>query len=153
MAKRRGRPSTYTEAVADEVVEWISEGKTLRDYCRQEGKPARRTIDDWRAKDEAFAARIARARDDGFDVLAEECLTIANTPMLGETVTDEDGKQKVVTADMLHHRKLQIETRLKLLAKWDPRRYGERQQIEHSGKLSLAELVELSYDDSEESAE
>ena len=27
---------------------------------------------------------------------------------------------------MLGHRKLQVETRLKLLAKWDPKRYGEK---------------------------
>jgi hypothetical protein len=27
---------------------------------------------------------------------------------------------------MLGHRKLQIETRLKLLAKWDPKRYGDK---------------------------
>ena len=28
--------------------------------------------------------------------------------------------------DMLGHRKLQIETRLKLLSKWDPKRFGDR---------------------------
>jgi len=32
----------------------------------------------------------------------------------------------VTTEDMLGHRKLQIETRLKLLAKWNPKKYGDR---------------------------
>jgi hypothetical protein len=124
--RRRGRPTIYTAELADDIIEWISGGQTLRDYCRQPGKPARRTIDGWRERDSAFSARFARARDDGFDVLAEECLEIANTPMEGQTVTvDKDGR-KVVTEDMLQHRKLQIETRLKLLAKWDPRRYGAK---------------------------
>jgi hypothetical protein len=31
-----------------------------------------------------------------------------------------------VREDMLGHRKLQIETRLKLLAKWSPKRYGDK---------------------------
>ncbi|HXD37446.1 MAG TPA: hypothetical protein VN624_12375, partial [Rhodanobacter sp.] len=43
--------------------------------------------------------------------------------------------------DMLGHRKLRIDTRLKLLAKWDPKRYGDKQQLEHSGTLSLENLV------------
>jgi hypothetical protein len=63
----------------------------------------------------------------GFDALAVRCLEIANTPLEGEeTVIDGDGKLTVMHGDMLGHRKLQIETILKLLAAWDPRRYGER---------------------------
>ena len=34
---------------------------------------------------------------------------------------------------MLGHRKLQVETRLKLLAKWDPKRYGDLMRQEISG--------------------
>jgi hypothetical protein len=34
---------------------------------------------------------------------------------------------------MLGHRRLQVETRLKLLAKWDPKRHGERIATEISG--------------------
>ena len=132
-APKRGRPSLYSEAIADEIVEWIEEGKTLSSYCRQEGKPKRRTIDDWRNRDAAFSARVARARDDGFTELAEQCLAIADTPCPGEIITEEqegpDGtttKRKVVREDMLGHRKLQVETRLKLLACWDPKRYGNQ---------------------------
>lgn len=72
------------------------------------------------------AESIAQARARGYDALAEECLQIANTPLEGqETTTDEKGTS-VKKGDMLGHRKLQIETRLKLLAKWDPRRYGDK---------------------------
>jgi hypothetical protein len=34
-------------------------------------------------------------------------------------------------------RKLQIETRLKLLAKWNPRKYGDRVGIDHAGGVSI----------------
>lgn len=143
--KKIGRPpEAVPQDIADAVVEWISQGKTLRDFCRQDGMPARRTIDDWRAKDDIFAARIARARLDGWDVIAEECLTIADTPQLGVTITEDDsekGGTKKVMEDMLGHRKLQVETRLKLLAKWDPKRYGDKQQVEHSGNIELADRL------------
>ena len=39
----------------------------------------------------------------------------------------------VTEEDMLGHRKLQIETRLKLLAVWDPKRYGNKMQIGGDG--------------------
>ena len=41
---------------------------------------------------------------------------------------------EVKKEDMLGHRKLQIETRLKLLAKWNPKKYGDK--VTHSGDAS-----------------
>lgn len=110
--------------VMDEVVDWIEQGKTLRDYCRQEGKPKRRTIDDWRKQDESFSARFARARDIGFDQIAEETLAIADDGS-GDTYEDDEGIERV-NHDVIQRSRIRIETRLKLLAKWDPRRYGDR---------------------------
>jgi hypothetical protein len=58
--------------------------------------------------------------------MAEECLIIADTPKFGQKqVMTEDGTATTLE-DMLGHRKLQIETRLKLLAKWNPKKYGDR---------------------------
>lgn len=148
-AKSKGGrpPEPVPQDIADEVVEWISSGQTLRDYCRQDGKPARRTIDKWREKDETFRARFARARDDGFDVIAEECMAIAddgeNDWMAREGKDGDQGWQ--LNGEHVQRTKVRIETRLKLLAKWDPKRYGERQTVEHEGKLTLAQLVEASY--------
>ena len=94
--------------------------------------PVPSTISRWCEKDPIFAQRFARAREDGFDRIAEETLLIADTPVVGDITTVEtDGEGDVVrrtvkTDDMINHRKLQVETRLKLLAKWDPKRYGER---------------------------
>ena len=93
--------------------------------------PAWRTVYDWMGKSEDLAAAIARARDIGYDKMAEECLEIADNMQMGirETVTtDSKGKEIVSRAneDMLGHRRLQIETRLKLLAKFHPTKYGDK---------------------------
>lgn len=89
--------------------------------------PAYRTVYDWSDADEAFAANIARARVDGFDAIA--CRTREIARGRGESTSD-------TVRD-----KLIIDTDLKLLAKWDPKRYGERQEIEHSGNVGIRDWL------------
>lgn len=116
-----------------EVHAWIESGKTLRSYCRQEGKPSYGTIYDWLEEDASENSRFARARDVGEAQIAQECLEIADTTEVGEIITTKaDGSREVKTIDMIEHRKLRIETRLKLLAKWNPKKYGDR--MEHVGE-------------------
>ena len=132
-----GRHSTYTDEVADAIIEWISEGKTLRDFCRQPNSPSWSAVYDWLDTHPAFEERFARARLLGADAIATETLEIADTPVEGvriETTSGENGVTKEVREDMLGHRKLQVETRLKLLAKWFPQRYGDKTSVELTGK-------------------
>lgn len=126
--------SLNTPELQEELLDWIASGQTLRAFCRQEGKPAWRTVYDWLAADEDFAARIARARDIGADAIAEEALSIADTPQAGVITTVDEEGTKTVTEDMLGHRKLQVDTRLKLLAKWNPKKYGDKIDHTLSGK-------------------
>ncbi len=128
-----GRHSTYSDAIAEEIVERLSNGEPLRQICRDQHIPSWRTVYDWMDADKAFAARIARARELGEDAIAQEALMIADTPLLGErSKVGKDGIE-VWSEDMLGHRKLQIETRLKLLAKWNPKRWGEKVTTTHEG--------------------
>lgn len=134
-----GRYSTYTVEVSEAICQWIAEGKPLREFCRQ-NQIAWRTVYDWLGAEPDFATRFARARDVGADAIAEQALEIADTPLEGvrtETTTGEDGMTKEVREDMLGHRKLQVETRLKLLAKWFPQKYGEKTEHTINGPVSL----------------
>jgi len=138
---KTGRPSKYTEAIALSICEQLSEGIPLREICRQEGMPAWRTVYDWMWRDEVLSTAIARARDIGYDKMAEECLYIADNLHMGKKkvftsgADDDEDSVTVTEEDMLGHRKLQIETRLKLLAKFNPKRYGdfkpEEEKIDH----------------------
>ncbi len=129
-----GRPSSYTQEVAAEIVDRLSKGEPLAAICRDDHMPTDRTVRNWQAADDAFASAIAGAREVGFDQIAAECLRIADTPLIGEErTTKDDGKVEVREGDMLGHRKLQIETRLKLLAKWDPKRYGDKVALTGGG--------------------
>lgn len=128
-----GRPSKYTPAILTRIVDGLSEGIPLTVICSEKGMPHDNTVRDWiNAKPEVSVA-IARARDRGFDKIALDALRIADSPLIGEEITESEDGMQIKRSDMLGHRKLQIETRLKLLAKWDPKRYGERMTQEISG--------------------
>lgn len=129
--KKAGRPSKYDPEIARIICEQLSEGIPLRQICREnDGFPAWRTVYDWMGRDEELSASIARARDIGYDALAEECLQIADNPQFGQKQVMTDQGTATTIEDMLGHRKLQIETRLKLLAKFHPTKYGDRVAIE-----------------------
>jgi hypothetical protein len=125
-----------------EIHAWIESGKTLRAYCRQDGKPSYGTVYDWLEVDAAQSSRFAHARNIGEDQIAQECLEIADTTQIGEIVTQKpDGSVEIKTIDMIEHRKLRIETRLKLLAKWNPKKWGDKLQTELSGEVSVKRVV------------
>lgn len=123
--KKTGRPTKRTPAVINRIVEGLSEGTPLTVLCKPDDMPGIRTVYDWMDADEQLSADIARARDMGWDAIAVEALTIADTPEEGVEITEDGDGAKIKRGDMLGHRKLRVETRLKLLAKWDPKRYGE----------------------------
>jgi hypothetical protein len=141
------------EPIIAEICARLSTGEPLAQICRDVHMPDRTVVYDWINQDESISQRIAHARNLGFDAIADECLVISNTPLVGieEKVTPavKNAQGDVVVpesievkrGDMLGHRKLQIETRLKLLAKWDPKRYGEKQQVEHSGSIDTAGAI------------
>ena len=115
-----GRPTLYTDEWAEQIIEWIADGKTLRAFLREhegkEGLPAWRTVHDWVRNNEEFSKRYREARLLGFDALAEN---------LWEKISQAPPKDKL----QLGHWRLQVDTMLKLLAKWDPKRYGELMKL------------------------
>lgn len=134
MGAPKGSGSKYTEEIADQICDLVSNGVNLRAVCRMQGMPAWRTVYDWVVAKPDFAARLARAREMGYDALAEEALEISNTPVMGQKQVMGDNKTYTTVEDMLGHRKLQIETRLKLLACWDPSKYGSRTTLAGDAK-------------------
>lgn len=128
----RGRPSLYTDAIAQEICDRLAKGEPLAVICRDDSMPAYRTVYDWQKVHADFSANIARARDEGHDSIAADCLAIADDKS-GDVrmVPDgEDGEREVCNTEFVQRAKLRIETRLKLLAKWDPKRYGDKATVD-----------------------
>ena len=131
-----GRPSTKPDPlIVNEIIEWIAHGNTLRSYCRQKNKPNWRTIYNWLEKDKDgdFITRFAHARDMGADAIAEECLEIIDAPAV---LCGSEGNTRLDPA-YVQQQKNRVEARLKLLAKWNPKKYGEKVGVEAKGDISL----------------
>ena len=127
--KKTGRPSKYAPEVATEICQRLSNGEPLRQICRSENMPAWRTIYDWQYKDDAAGARsvglsaaIARAREVGQDAIAEEIFSLVERDP--ERIMSEGGGR--VDAGYVQWIRVQADIKLKLLAKWNPKRYGDR---------------------------
>lgn len=137
--KKTGRPSKYTPEIAQQMCEMLADGIPLREICRMDGFPAWRTVYDWMYRDDALgedgvglSAAIARAREIGYDAMAEECIDIAdngNNDWMERLDKDGVSVGWMLNGDHVQRSKLRIETRLKLLAKFNPKKYGDKVQV------------------------
>ena len=131
----------FNQATADAICARLAEGEPLRQICRDAAMPAWRTVYDWIEAQPEFAARIACAREAGFDAIAEECLSIADdTSKDTMIVGSDDNSREAANTEWISRSKLRVETRLKLLAKWSPKRYGDK--IELGGQLDVNSKIE-----------
>ena len=147
----RGRPCLYTPEIAAEIIERISAGEPLEVICRDEHMPSAFTVHHWKSEDSrppqvpaTFAADFARAREAGFDVMAADCLDIADDTSR-DWIEREDGGQ-ALDAEHVQRSKLRIETRLKLLAKWS-KRYSDKVTVAGDSESPLViEIVKFGAD-------
>lgn len=109
------RESVYSDAILDEICERLCKGEPLAQICRDDHMPGLSTVYDWIHAREDVAAKIARARLSGEESIAADCLTIAD-------YADDAAKGK-----------LRVWTRLELLKRWNPKKWGDRIQQEVSG--------------------
>lgn len=128
-----GRPSKRTPEIEAEIISRLSSGEPLAQICRDDHMPSPDTAREWQRQDETFSRAIAGAREDGFDVIAVDLMSIADDGSRDyKRKTNTDGTVDYVPdTDHIQRSKLRVETRLKLLSKWDPKRYGERVELRH----------------------
>lgn len=74
-----GRPSDYTDAIADEICDAIADGASLRAICEADDMPNRKTVLRWLERYTDFAAKYARAREAQADVMDDRILQTADT--------------------------------------------------------------------------
>ena len=144
--KPHGRPSKFTEEIASEIVSRIATGEPLRQIARDDHMPHWTEIYDWMERDKQFSLRIAHARERGEEAIAQECMEIADNAK--NDWMEKQGKDGAdlyqLNGEHIQRSKLRIETRLKLLAKWNPRKWGEKLDMNHGVQPDnpLAKLLE-----------
>lgn len=127
-------------ATVEEVCQLVSEGESLG-AALQEAGLGYRTWMEWHGTDPETRRRYAAARDRRAELVFEQLLTIADTPEPGtktveKVMDDGTSRTETTTGDMIEHRRLKCDVRKWVLSRMDPRKYGERVEVEHSGSVA-----------------
>lgn len=137
--KPHGNATPNMAKIKDDICAWIESGQTLADFCRLKGMPSRRSIYFWMEDDAEFAARFARAREVGFDAIAEDTVRIMDEDP--ERIQEFDAEGNLhpgrVDAGFVQWQKARVDLRLKLLSKWDPKRYGDKLALGQDGPIQI----------------
>ena len=141
---RRGRPSLYTEEIADEICQRIAAGESIVSIAASPHMPADSTIELWGETDSedrpGFVGKYARARERCLRRLADEALVIADKPCLFNGIPDNA---------LVQQARLQIDTRKWYLSKLLPRQFGDKVTQELTGDpdrplVTMIQLVPVS---------
>jgi hypothetical protein len=136
MAKAK---SQTKDQIFETILEHIMDGLSLSDVCKLPNMPRRQRVHEWLEADSAKADNYARACEIRAERMFDEIIRIADTPVMGEkTRLDPDGAIVEVTrGDMTDHRRLQIDARKWALAKMQPKKYGDKLDVNHGGGIAL----------------
>jgi hypothetical protein len=64
----------YSTELADEICRWLEQGRTLKSWCDQDGKPDVTAVFDWWKAHPDFDIKYLAARERGMETLAETML-------------------------------------------------------------------------------
>lgn len=112
---KAGRPTLFTEEIANTILCELVNGKSLRKICAADDMPDKGTVFRWLEKNADFATRYARARELQAEANAEEIIDIAD---------DEPDPQRA---------RVRIDARKWVAAKLLPKKYGDKQTVQHEG--------------------
>ena len=127
-----GRNTSFTQDMADKICERLADGESMRSICRDENMPDTKTVLRWLSQNENFRTQYAHARELQADALADQILDISNTPVMGEIETTKEWGTEIKRADMIEHRRLQIDARKWYAGKLRPKVYGNNIEPENN---------------------
>lgn len=114
-----GRPTKFSEELADRIVNELVEGKSLRTICDADDMPDRGTIVRWVVAHEDFAAKYARARETQADLMDDLILDVANA----------------CTSDTAAADRVKLSAYQWRAAKLAPKKYGDK--LDLSGNMTV----------------
>ncbi len=123
-----GRPSTYTQEMADTICERLAVGESLRAICREDDMPGLSTVFKWLTKQPEFVEQYTRAREEQAEALADEIVSIADEV---EVTAKQDGEdvRLALDATAVARNRLRVEARKWVASKLKPKKYGDRQVL------------------------
>ncbi|MDF0698591.1 terminase small subunit protein [Rhizobium sp. MC63] len=142
-----GRPTKFSQALAEKICDRIADRESLRSICRDETMPAKSTVLSWLADEDkaAFRARYALAREILADSFVDELVEIADNSSddwiekknaAGETTGWQEN------GEAIRRSQLRIATRQWVAEKLRPKKYGAKAEPEQGVAGEVSQLLE-----------
>jgi hypothetical protein len=134
-----GRPTIYSEKLADEICRRLASGESLNGICKDPGMPDESTVRQWSLDNHnGFYPKYARAREIQADVFADQIIAIADDCDRDYAETP-DGT--IPNHELVKRSALRVDARKWLVSKILPKKYGDRQTIEHKNAVPVQVVV------------
>ncbi len=137
--KKMGRPTIFSQQLADTICSRIAEGESLREICKDDDMPERVTIYRWLQADPDFCNHYTRAREDQADTLADEIIAIADEQPEVIAVLNKNGEliEHKLDNAFLQWQKNRMDARKWTAMKLKPKKYGDRQILAGDSEAPL----------------
>ncbi len=137
--RANGRPSDYTQELADKICEEISQGKSLRKICEIEGMPSGVTIFSWFRKYPEFLKQYERATEERTETQQEIIIDLGDKAIIHAEAADPKAANAVVSAY-----KLKADNLKWSMSKMKPKKYGDKLDMTTNGKDLPIPLIDVS---------
>ncbi len=141
-----GRPTTYTKETADLICAGLALGKSIRTVLREGGEtmPSMATFFSWLRLYPDFLNQYTRAKEEAVESLAEEIMDIADESS-NDYMEVKYGKEWVTVQnkEAMMRSKLRIDTRMWIMSKLKPRKYGTKLDVTSDNKQIVGNTLIL----------
>lgn len=128
------------------ICDRIANGESLRSICSGDDTPAASTVFLWLADDSTFSEQYARAREAQADALFDEILDIADdgrNDWMERKNKDDQNIGWVENGEALRRSALRVDARKWMAGKLKPKKYGDKLELEHGGRVELVPVINL----------
>jgi hypothetical protein len=125
-----GRPSGFSQQLADAICARLAVGDSVREICRDEEMPSISMVFRWIAEYDSFREQYARAKQAGVEAMAEEIIDIAdNGSNDWMERNDKDNAGWLYNGEAARRSQIRIDARKWLLSKLAAKKYGDKLSV------------------------
>jgi len=134
--KKNGRPSKYTNKLADKICKMIAEGQSVRSICKKKDMISMQTFFRWLRENEKFREQYAHACEERSYRHAEEIIEIADDAT-NDYMEEHDESGNLtgykLNGENIQRSRLRVDTRKWLMSKLNPKVYGDKLDMTTNG--------------------
>jgi transposase-like protein len=141
---KTGRPTKYSQELADDICAQLAEGRSLKSVCKDESVPSTQTIFTWFRKYPDFLDKYARAKEESADAMAEEILDIADDGQNDWMERLDNNGNSIgwqVNGEHIQRSRVRIDTRKWLASKLKPKKYGDKIEVENKDQNMTLRVI------------